>query len=595
MPSEEGFYPPVHGAVNYNMLKKITPYLILSVIILAGLALRIYPIMANMPYTYWHDENNYIEAGMRFGTGNFSPMTFSHGGLYQLMLFVAYGVFFVMQKIAGLINSPSDFYINYIKDPTPFFVIARSISIFCSIGITYLTYAIGSEMYNRRTALIAAFFASFSFIMVQMSFFALADMATVFILLAAFLILVRSVKYPKSLVIYCVSCLLVGLASACKYYAIFGMASVCAAAFFKSRSFDKPWRNFMRLVFAGSFFAAVGFIIGMPYLVIKFSDFYKDTFIRLGGEYITRNPLESTWLFYFTHHLKNGLGILLESVTIFGIVYAFFRRSRWDILILSFPIAYYLLFMHSVGFAYHVVPVMPFLFILAARAMDEASSRFFTRSSGIVVVCISILAVIPTSFEAVKFVKVVAGADTRTEAKSWIEDNLSQGGLILAEGYLSTVAIHAPPLSPNMLTLKRDLESVLGKRGSGYAARARISNFDTLYGRDKTYDLVKVDTLTKDDVIARDPAYIIMTSRNDGNAGYEMGYYIDPGYGEKRKALKDYVSERYILAKSFLPTSEFTLWFPHMVDDDYRTIRNIPYHKLKNFKRGPAIYVYKRK
>jgi hypothetical protein len=102
------------------MSNKKYDILIGSIVVLT-LAMRLYMVRANLPYIYWHDENNYIEAAMRFGSLTFSPITFSHGGLYQLILFVAYGVFYVLEKLTGLVRSPADFYVNYIKDPTPFF------------------------------------------------------------------------------------------------------------------------------------------------------------------------------------------------------------------------------------------------------------------------------------------------------------------------------------------------------------------------------------------------------------------------------------------------------------------------------------------
>ncbi len=570
--------------------------IVLFIIILFALALRLYPVMANMPYTYWHDENNYIESAMRFGTGNFNPMTFSHGGLFQLILFIVYGVYYVLQKMIGSVHSPVDFYVNYIKDPTPFFVMARSISALCGTAAGYLTYLIGSRIYNKRVGIVAAFFTSFSLLMVQTSFLALADMASVLILLAFFYILIQSVEEPKDYKMYYISALLIGLAFACKYYVVFAVATLYVAALLKARDFPDPWRNFIRLAFFGSFFVFIGFAIGMPYFIVRFADFYKDTFVRMGGEYIVRNPIDDAWLFYFTHHLSNGLGILLESLVILGILYAFYRKSPWDILLLSFPIAYYLLFMHSVGYAYHMLPAIPFVLILAARFLDEAACRYFNRFSTAVVVCIAILVTVPTSLEAVKFAKVIASGDTRTEARAWIQENVPQDSLILAEGYLSTVPVHAPPIGDNMKTLERDLAHTLSSgRGSGFFAKTRIANYGLLYGKSRSFNVVKVDTLTTKDVDSSKPAYIIMTSENDRIAGAELAYYVEKGYHKKRKLLKDYISEKFALVKTFLPTCEFTLWFPHLVDDDYRLLRRIPLNSMENFTRGPRIDIYMRK
>jgi len=49
------------------------------VVILFSLFVRLYKIDANLPYTYWHDETNYVETALRFGSGNLEPNTMQHG------------------------------------------------------------------------------------------------------------------------------------------------------------------------------------------------------------------------------------------------------------------------------------------------------------------------------------------------------------------------------------------------------------------------------------------------------------------------------------------------------------------------------------
>lgn len=574
-------------------MKRNLSYTILFTIIFLALIVRLHPIMANMPYMYWHDENNYIESAMRFGSGNFSPMTFSHGGLYQFILFIAYGAYYIVERLVGHAHSAMDFYLSYIKNPTPFFLIARGISVFCGAGIAWLTYLIGSRIYNKSVGLAASLFASLSLIMVQISFLALADMATVFILLTSFLILILSTEKSQDSMMYYTSCLLMGLAIACKYYVAFGLAALYIAAFIKSMDSASRWRGFFRLTIIGSFFVLLGFTIGVPYFVIRFADFYKDTVIRMGGEYIVRNPNKNSWLFYFSHHLKNGLGIPLELVVIIGILYALYKRSRKDILILSFPVTYYLVFMNSVGFAYHMLPAMSFLFILAARFLDDFSRRIAGRFSTLVFVCASILVVMPTSVDALKYIKVITSDDTRVQAKSWIEKNIPEDSLVLSEGYLSTVPVHVPPVGENMETLQRDLAATLRSGGSGFSAKAKIANAGLLYGGPRLYNLVKVDALTREDIDISRPTYIIMTSINDKLAGEELAYYFGKEYYENRQKLKDYISADFTLIRSFPPTYEFTLWFPHLVGYDYGVIRKISLDSRAKYIRGPRIDVFK--
>lgn len=579
-------------------MKNSSRYIILSAIILGAIAVRLVPIAANLPYMYWHDENNYIESAMRFGSGNLNPMSLFHGGLYQLLLFLSYGAYFIFQMVACHIHSKMDFYLSYIKDPSSFFLIARGMSVFCSIGITYLTYAIASRIYNKNAGLSAAIFSAFSLIMIQISFLALADMTAIFILMLSFLILVHSIGRPEDRILFYVSSLLVGLAVACKYHVVFGVASLYVAAFIKSAASPNRWRKCFELSAIGSVIVLAGFLIGMPYLVLRYKDFYNEAFVNMGRQYILNNPDKNTWLFYFTHHLKNGLGIYLEVLAVLGVAYALLKRSRWDLLLLSFPVAYYLVFMNSVGFAYHMLPALPFLFILAAGLLDGLTSKMFKKLSGVALISLSVLIVSPSFGDALRYVKVITSRDTRIEAKGWIEANIARDSRILAEGYLSAVPVHTPPIGDNMNTLERDLADTLHAGGSGFYVKTKIANAGLLYGNIISYDIVKADSLSKVDVDSVKPDYIIMTSTNDKMLGEELSYFslaLPKDYFEKRNELKDYVSKNYELIKSFQPTYEFTLWFPHLVDHDYNVIRKISLNSRDGYVKGPRIDIFKTK
>lgn len=572
-------------------------YPVLMAVILFAFAMRLYPVQASLPYTYWHDENNYVEDALRMAGGNLKPFSYSHGGLYQLVLGIIYGLYFILLKVLGAVTSPASFLVGYLRDPSVFFILGRVISILCGTSLIYLSYAITAKIFNARAALIAAIFTGFSLLTFQMSIFALADVPATFLLACAFLCVVLSIQKTGDRSLYYAASLLVGLAVAGKLHCVFGVAFLFVAAFIKYR--DERLRSvvaLVRMLAAGSAMVMAGFFIGVPSALFNIGAVYQDTVVRIGGAHITVNPNKHRWLYYFTNHMRNGWGVPLEILSLCGMGYALYRRTRWDLLLVVFPISQYLIFMNITGFAYHIIPLSFFVFILAGRFLDELLSGILFRRSIFFATLAAALIVFPSFIDSIKLIKVVASPDTRTIAKSWIEDNIEKESTVLEEGCLFGNAISSPQLAGNVESVKRDFDGAVAIGGSGSLQKVKMAYYDELYAGSSLYDVVKVDKLKESDILSNDPLFIITTSNNDDTfVSYEMRYFIEEGYYESRNAMKKTLAKRYALERSFAPTVEFTSFFPHFMDRDYHALRSISLAGSKSVIRGPRIDIYRRK
>jgi len=569
--------------------------IILFSVIGLAFAIRIYSVFANLPFIYWHDENHYIDNALCFGNWNFKLITFAHGALYPMVLFLEYSVYYIIGKVTGMFQCPLDLYIGYLKDPTSFFLMARLTTILCGTGVVCLTYLIAKKVYDMNIGLVAGLFAGFSLLMVQMSSVALADVPSVFVLLLSFLALVVSIEKLRDDRVYYIAAILIGLSVACKYYTIFGVAPLYIAAYIKCRNSENKTRRFFSLVTIASFFIFLGFCIGMPFFLPNLGRFFREAFISNSGAYIFTNPNKNVWLFYFTHHLRNGFGISLGILSICGICYAIYKHSKWDILLISIPVAHYLIFMHSTGFAYHLLPAAPFMFILAARFLYVISGRIFPRLKISVFLCLGILVVLPMFIDSVKFMITISSPDTREAAKTWIGENIPAGAKILGEGYIAAVPIHGPAIIENMETLKKDLDDVVSKGGSGFPLKTKMAHFSRLYGEDRTYNIFKAYALSADDVRRANASYIITTGDNDNPTGPELSYYLPDKYYAERRKMMDAVLARYSLIKSFMPSKEMTSWIPHLTDKDYEALRAVKWGSIRHYVKGPRIDIFKLK
>lgn len=569
--------------------------LLLSAVLAAALGLRMLPVASDLPYFCSLDEASYIETALRFGTGAFTLASYFHGSLYPLVLFLEYGAYFVAGRVLGLFSSSTDFLLTYIKDPTSFFLLARVTAVICGVGVVWLSYAIAAKAYHQRAGLVASLFTAFSLLMFQMSFLALADIPSVFLLMLAAYLLVRSVEQPQERRLYCVAAAIVGLAAACKYHAGFGVVILISAAFMKFAVHERRARALIHLALLGFIFVIGGFFLGMPQILLDPAAFYADVFHRLGGQYLGHNPGGNAWLFLFTHHLRNGLGIPLEIATLLGLGWALYHRSQWDLLLLSFPASFYLLFMHSVGFAYHLLPAVPFLLILAARFLDEAVGRLLGRGSLTASLLLAAVVVAPTFLDSVRLVQVVRSPNTKAMAKTWIEDHIPGGATIMAEGYVFLVPTFGPPLVESPATLERDIALMRARNANGRMAALRLARYDNLYHSARAYEILKVLSLDSEAIFRDHPRYLVVTSHEDpAAAGSELaGLFTTADARERREAVKEDIQRSYTVLATIEPTVAFTAFFPHLLDDDYRLIRDWPFFS-RGRSRGPTITIWEK-
>jgi len=557
--------------------------------------MRVLPVASDLPNFCSLDETSYIENALRFGTGTLKMSSSFHGALYPQVLFMEYAAYFVLGRMLGFFVSSTDFLLAYIKDPTSLFLLARMTVVLCGVGTVWLSYAIASRVYHQRVGLVASLFTAFSLLMFQMSFLALADIPSVFLLMLATYFAVRSVEQPKERSFYSAAAALVGLAAACKYHAGFGVVTLAVAAFMKSGDYERRTDALVRLAILGSIFMVVGFCVGMPQFLLDPVAFYEDVFHRLGGQVLGHNPDGNAWLFLFTHHLRNGLGIPLELASLLGLGFALYNRSKWDLLMLSFPVSFYFLFMHAVGFAYYLLPAGAFLLILAARLLDAVVEKLRGRGSLGASLVLAAVVVTPTFLDSVRLVQVMRSLNTKMTAKTWIEEHIPEGATIMAEGYILTAPTYGPPLVENPATVKRDIAFVMEHKGTGRMATLRLAYYDNLYDNARAFEILKVRMLDSEAITRDDPRYLITTSGQDSPLGKELtGMGMTEDYGEKREAIKEGIRRRYAVLATIAPTVAFTAAFPHLMDEDYRLIRDWPLFS-RGRSRGPTITIWERR
>lgn len=573
-------------------------------VLLLSLALRLYGIGANLPNTYWHDENNFVETALRFGTDNLKPPhQLQHGMLLPIILFFEYGAYYLTKKFTATASyTPADFLDEYVANPSSFYLIGRITVMLFGIGCILLVYLISLRLYNRRAANISSLLFSLCLVPFIQSKWTKAGTVSVFFLLAAFLMAARlftDSRHDKKY--YILSGFFVGLATAAKLYAVFGFSFIFLAHLF-SYAPDNTHKKIMgpliysvngKMIMSGVFLI-LGFILFNPFVLVDPKFFLSGLSDMHIGLFDT--SISIPWFLYFKSHLKNVVGSRpLEILILISCVYFIFRPSKKGFMLLVYPVTLYLLYMRYPGFAHYLIPAVPFLVIIAGAFLDKTVCKIPYPKTALFAVCaIIFIIVLPCFLNILRYNALISKPDTRTTAKEWIEKNIPGNSSILSEGYILTMPVQVPQLKPNLATLKRDLALVKKKGGRGVLVRAEIKNAEK-DKKSKKYNIYKEKIIDVPSVKKEKADYVILSGYVDKNVG-EREYLRDVKFYNDRKALYARLEKEYRLVKVFFPYPELGFCFPVFFIDDFRRLESV--NLLRDVPRllqGPQIKIYRKK
>jgi len=567
------------------------------IILFLSLALRLYGINADLPNTYWHDENNYVETALRFGTGNLKPHTLQHGMLLPLILFAEYGAYYVKEKLTVDGYTPTDFLAEYVANPGPFYLLSRITVMLFGLGSILFVYLIAIKLYNKRVANISSLFFSFSLVPFIQSKWTKASAISVFFLLLALLTLIpiiaNSRREKKSLLgRYVASGFFVGLASAAKLYSVFGFTFILLTHLFACRGNKE--RFFGRNLILSGTCLLLGFALGNPYAVVN-PKFFLIGLTQMHGELFDAT-VTSPWLLYFKNHLKNVLGSRpLEVLILISCIFFVVKRSKKEMILLAYPVTLFLLYLRYSGLTHYLIPAVPFLVIIAGAFLDTVLKKAsYSKAATFAVAVVIFVAVLPCFANILRYDVLISKPDTRTIAREWIEKNIPANSSILSEGYILTMPVQVPQLKSNTETLKRDLAMVREKGGRGALVGTEIE-YAEKDKRNKRYDIYKTSIMDSDMLKKSKTDFVILSGYVEIDSG-EREYLRGKDFYKERNKLYASLEEKYRLVKVFIPYPELGNNFPVLLTEDFRKLKSInPLRDTSRLLRGPKIKIYRRK
>ncbi len=435
------------------MFRNGSPYnLYLIFILIGGFLVRLWGIDFGLPYLYHQDEGMTMNVTLGFGTGDLHPHYFWHPHLIHYSLFFIYGCYFLLGKGLGWFASLSDFERLFFTNPSSFYLIGRFVmGVLFGTATIWATYTLARKVFSRRVALLSAFFMALPFLHVRNSHYMRHDVPVTFFItccVAAYLGMVSGGRRAA----YLGSGFLTGLAISANWNALllvplYGVAHLL-------RVFDRSQPERMSfwhpLLFGGLLMMGLGLFMTSPFVFLDFPSVFKEF-----GLLVNRalGPGSSAgWSFnlaYAKEILPIGVGWAFLIAACLGLVFVLGHPEKKAIFLILFPLIYYLVFENLESkLPPYVMPLTPFLCILAAVAVEACCSRLTLPQFWKTVLTGSLAGalIFPSAASDIYHNYLLSQKDTRTSAKEWIETHIPPHSVIALERYLAIQA-WVPPLA----------------------------------------------------------------------------------------------------------------------------------------------------
>jgi 4-amino-4-deoxy-L-arabinose transferase-like glycosyltransferase len=409
----------------------------IGAVLLIALALRLWGSGYGLPaYTRYHpDEHALVEpAAQILWTGDWNLGRFNYPAFYAYIQTLVHAGYFLYGAAQGLWSQVFPFTI-----PQYYHASRVVTALFGTLSVLVVHLA-GREMFRRRAALLSSALLATSYLHVVHSHYATFDVMVAFLavltLLFSELLLARGeAKW------YLLAGLCAGLAGATKYNGAIVLLVPLAAHILATPWGEWGWLNGRLFLGLGGF--AVGFLGGNPYALGNMDQFLNGLATVL-HHYGTQQPgFEGTgnWRWYL-HATLTSADALWVVTGVVGLVGMFWREWKKGLLVVLFPLVYYLMISSFVvRFERNLVPVLPFLALGGGWLLDMLADRMARRfgrggraSQALAFVGVLLITGAPL-IAAVSFDAAIAKTDLREVAGEWVEENIEWGSKIAIEHY----------------------------------------------------------------------------------------------------------------------------------------------------------------
>ena len=430
----------------------------LAVILAVAALLRFTGLGSGIPFNIGVDEPEIMSRVVQMmRTGDFNPHFFDYPGLY---FYIQLGVA-VLRFLAGA--TAGEWTALDQADEADFYLWGRAVTALLGTLTVLLVYRVGMRWGARHAALAAGLMAVMP-LHVRESHYVLTDVPVTFFVTLT-LLLTLGAHEREHATSFAWAGAAAGLAAATKYPGALAIVIPLIAVWMTLGT--KPSRLAASLAVVGG--AAAAFLLAAPYTILDLPGFLNG-YAHLAGYYAPKRITEPAWLTYYKHLsrsmdwpafllLLGGLGLgAVRAVRGPG-------RVRWTVSI-AFPLLYYyFLSGQALVFGRYLLPLLPFVCLLAA--VGTVSGVSLLRRFDIpraprtaIIAALTAAALVPPAWQSIGFIRMISRTSTVEQAHNWIQSDIPKGSSIVIE-------TQALLLSPRAYKVKNVPRLVLDSRTPG--------------------------------------------------------------------------------------------------------------------------------
>ena len=466
-----------------------------------GFLLRVFGIWFGLPLQLNIDEPTLISSVLALRQ-NINPGHFEWPHLYFYINFIFYLIFGLIRKIVSVVIGSPWLYEN----PSPYFLISRSLSAILGSLTIFSVYGISKEMFSKKVGKISAFILAVLPVAVYEAHLAKMDTANTFFTAVAVYYIWKVYK-KGDLRSFIYAGIWIGLSTSIKYNAALLFLPLLIAYLLKGEKL----LNFFKLETLKKFLmsgisSVVAFCLGTPFAIVDYKKFFSAErnvgalwqFQNVGQVEWANFPTEIYNTFFVMYRWQLGFFLWIIFL-ILVILFLFFNKRSKEYIFLLLPTIFFSLYISRLDrspghyflflIPFYVPAVSAFISELYELSIKKVSllKRLPVSAFILLILSTSIVSILRDDF-------LFARLDTRVTAFKWVKANLDDSVDFL---YVTGEELKSVPFQKNNTEKIKKIDRSLIKMNPPF------------------YIAIGVEGVTKDDVLGgdRDPASL------SGNSG----------------------------------------------------------------------------
>ena len=426
-------------------------------IVATAFVLRVFGLQYGLPAVYNPDEVAIMARALAFAKGTLNPGNFLYPTLYFYVLFGWVGSYLAVVWLTGGVSSIAALQELYFTNPTGIYTAGRLLTALCGAATTIAVYHLGRRMFDRYVGIAAALFLAVAPLAVRDSHYVKHDVPVTLAIVVASIAIARiwpctpePGRRRNEVVLGAAAC---GIAFSTHYYSVFLALPLTWAIVQRWRA--AGWRVVARHVTTAAVVSAVVFFALSPYILVDPIIAWRD--ITANRQIVVDRAVQGGAFGPVTRYVdilwNDSMGRIVVGLGMAGAACMSVVAPSRALLLLSFPLPFFLFIINTAPASRYLNPVLPFIAVFAALMIGYVAAWFRApRSAAWIVALAAAAPPLLQSIHADTFLRV---DDTRTVAERFVETTIPSGASILIQPY-------SVPLTPSRESLQEALAANLG-------------------------------------------------------------------------------------------------------------------------------------